>query len=118
MRHQKKVVLKNVTPTESELSTMQLSPEDVELDTVQTWTTEAGIRQIIHSNDNFQEPPIPRQNKGKEKILHSISPARKKLRSSVTKAVQNSPNKKPTFQCQASRPTHAKTIPAKKKDPK
>lgn len=99
MRHQKKVVLKKVTPTESELSTMQLSPEDVESDTVQTWTTEAGIRQIIHSDDNFQEPPIPRQNKGKEKILHSISPARKKLRSSVTKAVQNSPNKKPTSQC-------------------
>ncbi|KAH0719046.1 hypothetical protein KY285_015077 [Solanum tuberosum] len=76
------LVFKNLTPTPMELKILELPPEYVQSDPSPTETTAANA-----SDDDFQDPPCPINNKGKEKVDTCLSPP-KKSRQTIT-PIQN-----------------------------
>ncbi|XP_049344033.1 uncharacterized protein LOC125808366 [Solanum verrucosum] len=74
-----KLVFKNITPTPMELKILELPPEYVQSDSSPTETAAANA-----SDDDFQDPPCPINNKGKEKVDSCLSPPKKKSRQTVT----------------------------------
>ncbi|XP_049394895.1 uncharacterized protein LOC125859240 [Solanum stenotomum] len=74
-----KLVFKNITPTPMELKILELPPEYVQSDSSPTETAAANA-----SDDDFQDPPCPINNKGKEKDDSCLSPPKKKSRHTVT----------------------------------
>lgn len=60
-------IFQNITLTEVELSSLRLSLEYVESDTTQTRTPHVTACQDNDFDNDFQDPPIPKQNKTKEK---------------------------------------------------
>lgn len=96
-----------------EISSMQLPPEHVDPNIVQTRTPEADRRLMTI----FKSLPFQDRTNGKKKYCIVHHPQEKKL-SSATKSVQKSPDKRPQLQCQGLRSPHAKTILAKKKNAK
>ncbi|KAH0692729.1 hypothetical protein KY285_019826 [Solanum tuberosum] len=77
------LVFKNITPTPMELKILELPPEYVQSDSSPTETATANV-----SDDDFQDPPCPINNKGKEKVDTCLSPPKKKSRQTVT-PIQN-----------------------------
>ncbi|KAH0678706.1 hypothetical protein KY284_019791 [Solanum tuberosum] len=73
------LVFKNITPTTMELKILELPPEYVQSDSSPTETAAANA-----SDDDFQDPPCPINNKGKEKVDSCLSPPKKKSRHTVT----------------------------------
>ncbi|KAH0690085.1 hypothetical protein KY289_017443 [Solanum tuberosum] len=73
------LAFKNITPTE--LKILELPPEFVQSDSSLTETAAA-------SDDDFQDPPCPINNKGKEKVDTCLSPPKRKQRQTVT-PIQN-----------------------------
>ncbi|WMV27517.1 hypothetical protein MTR67_020902 [Solanum verrucosum] len=73
------LVFKNITPTPMELKILELPPEYVQSDSSPTETAAANA-----SDDDFQDPPCPINNKGKEKVDSCLSPPKKKSRQTVT----------------------------------
>ncbi|KAH0773582.1 hypothetical protein KY290_010719 [Solanum tuberosum] len=77
------LVFKNITPTPMELKILELPPEYVQSDSSPIETAAANA-----SDDDFQDPPCPINNKGKEKVDTCLSPPKKKSRQTVT-PIQN-----------------------------
>ncbi|KAH0688921.1 hypothetical protein KY289_016279 [Solanum tuberosum] len=77
------LVFKNITPTPMELKVLELPPEYAQSDSSPTETATANA-----SDDDFQDPPCPINNKGKEKVDTCLSPPKKKSRQTVT-PIQN-----------------------------
>ncbi|WMV19852.1 hypothetical protein MTR67_013237 [Solanum verrucosum] len=73
------LVFKNITPTPMELKILELPPEYVQSDSSPTETAAANA-----SDDDFQDPPYPINNKGKEKVDSCLSPPKKKSRQTIT----------------------------------
>lgn len=64
------VVFQNITPTEVELSSLQLPPEYVQLNTSQVRTHHVAAPKNNNSDDDFEDPPM--QNKTKENRKNSM----------------------------------------------
>ncbi|KAH0732204.1 hypothetical protein KY289_003392 [Solanum tuberosum] len=77
------LVFKNITPTPMELKIFELPPEYVQSDSSPTETVVANV-----SDDDFQDPPCPINNKGKEKVDTCLLPPKKKSRQTIT-PIQN-----------------------------
>ncbi|KAH0724618.1 hypothetical protein KY284_000483 [Solanum tuberosum] len=58
------LVFKNITPTPMELKILELPPEYVQSDSSPTETAAANA-----SDDDFQDPPCPINNKGKKRLI-------------------------------------------------
>ncbi|KAH0643778.1 hypothetical protein KY290_035528 [Solanum tuberosum] len=76
----------NLSPTPMELKILELPPEYVRLDQSSTEISAAN-----DSDDNFQDPPRPKNNKGKEKVDTCSSPPKKKSRQTVTPIQKKTP---------------------------
>ncbi|WMV36751.1 hypothetical protein MTR67_030136 [Solanum verrucosum] len=80
------LVFQNLTPTSMELKILELPLEYVQLDQSPTEISAAN-----DSDDDFQDPPRPKNNKGKEKVDICSSPPKKKSRQTVTLIQKKTP---------------------------
>ncbi|KAH0654994.1 hypothetical protein KY285_029876 [Solanum tuberosum] len=80
------LVFQNLSPTPMELKILELPLEYVQSDQSPTEISAAN-----DSNDDFQDPPHPKNNKGKEKVDTCSSPPKKKSRQTVTPIQKKTP---------------------------
>ncbi|KAH0742810.1 hypothetical protein KY290_030803 [Solanum tuberosum] len=106
------LVFQNLNPTPMELKILELPLEYVQSDQSPTEISAAN-----DSNDDFQDPPHPKNNKGKEKVDTCSSPPKKKSRQTVTPIQKKTPprviSKKPYL---SKSPRHA-NVPKRPKSP-
>uniref|UniRef100_M1D8U6 Ulp1 protease family, C-terminal catalytic domain containing protein n=1 Tax=Solanum tuberosum TaxID=4113 RepID=M1D8U6_SOLTU len=76
----------NLSPPPMELTILELPPEYVQSDQSPTKISTAN-----DSDDDFQDPPRLKNNKGKEKVNSCSSPPKKKSRQTVTRIQKKTP---------------------------
>ncbi|KAH0652932.1 hypothetical protein KY289_030610 [Solanum tuberosum] len=76
----------NLSPPPMELKILELPPEYVQSDQSPTEISTAN-----DSDDDFQDPPRLKNNKGKEKVNSCSSPPKKKSRQTVTRIQKKTP---------------------------